>query len=27
MSVKKNSFANLYKAEASNKTFGPDRWK
>jgi len=27
MSVKKNSFANLYKAEAAKKTFGPDRWK
>ena len=27
MSVKKNSFANLYKAEAQKKTFGPDRWK
>jgi hypothetical protein len=27
MSVKKNSFANLYKAEAKKKTFGPDRWK
>ena len=27
MSVKKNSFANLYKEEAKKKTFGPDRWK
>ena len=27
MSVKKNSFAALYKKEASKKTFGPDRWK
>ena len=27
MSVKKNSFANLYKVEAAKKTFGPDRWK
>lgn len=27
MSVKKNSFANLYKAEAAKRTFGPDRWK
>jgi len=27
MSVKQNSFANLYKKEAAKKTFGPDRWK
>jgi len=27
MSVKKNSFATLYKKEAAKKTFGPDRWK
>jgi len=27
MSVKQNSFSNLYKKEASQKTFGPDRWK
>ena len=27
MSVKRNSFANIYKAEAAKKTFGPDRWK
>jgi hypothetical protein len=27
MSVKKNSFAALYKKEAAKKTFGPDRWK
>jgi hypothetical protein len=26
MSVKKNSFANLYKKEAAKKTFGPARW-
>jgi len=27
MSVKRNSFASLYKEEAKKKTFGPDRWK
>jgi hypothetical protein len=27
MSVKRNSFSNLYKQEAAKKTFGPDRWK
>ena len=26
MSVKQNSFANLYKKEAAKKTFGPERW-
>jgi len=26
MSVKQNSFANLYKKEAAKKTFGPARW-